>query len=40
MSWIINGVYISDNDCVSKQTSDKDNIKALHSTSICINWKE
>lgn len=38
MSWIINGVYISDDDCMSEQTSDKDNIKAIHPT-ISINWE-
>lgn len=40
MSWIINGVYISDDDCISRTTSDKDSIKMLHPTNICINWEE
>ena len=26
MSWIINGIYIPDDDCISKPTSDKDNV--------------
>lgn len=38
MSWIINGVYIPDDDCMPKQTSDNDNIKAIHPT-ININWE-
>lgn len=38
MSWIINGVYIPDDNYMPKQTSDKDNIKAIHPT-ISINWE-
>ena len=37
MSWIINGVYIPDDDCISKPTSDEDNVKSI-SPSININW--
>ena len=39
MSWIINGVYIPDDDCVPKQTSDKDNITVIHPSIISINWE-
>jgi len=38
MSWILNGVYISDDDCISKPTSDKDNVKEI-SPSIYIDWE-
>lgn len=37
MSWVINGVYINNDDCISKPTSHKDNVKVLNQ-SICINW--
>jgi len=38
MSWIINGAYIADDDCISTSTSDKDNVSALQ-PSICIDWE-
>lgn len=38
MSWIINGVYISDDDCISNHTQNIDNIKLIK-PSIDINWE-
>lgn len=38
MSWIINGVHISDDDCIDKPISNKDNIKLIR-PSINIKWE-
>lgn len=38
MSWIINGVYISDDDCIYKPTMG-DNIKLIHPTINDIKWE-
>ena len=35
MAWIINGVYIPDDDCISEQRANNDNIKKIPSN---LSW--